>query len=91
MLSTATMVGLGKVYKNLMVDVMDTNEKLHERCRHIVMDATDCDYETADKALNECDNHCKTAIVMILLNCDANEAKAKLQLADGFVRKAVEK
>ena len=55
------------------------------------MDATDCDYETADKALNECDNHCKTAIVMILLNCDANEAKAKLQLADGFVRKAVEK
>ena len=91
MLSTATMVGLGKVYKNLIVDVMDTNEKLHERCRHIVMDATDCDYETADKALNECDNHCKTAIVMILLNCDANEAKAKLQLADGFVRKAVEK
>ena len=91
MLSTATMVGLGKVYNNLMVDVMDTNEKLHERCRHIVMDATDCDYETADKALNECDNHCKTAIVMILLNCDANEAKAKLQLADGFVRKAVEK
>ena len=91
MLSTATMVGLGKVYKNLMVDVMDTNEKLHERCRHIVMDATDCDYETADKALNECGNHCKTAIVMILLNCDANEAKAKLQLADGFVRKAVEK
>lgn len=91
MLSTATMIGLGKVYKNLMVDVMDTNQKLHERCRHIVMDATDCDYDTADKALNECDNHCKTAIVMILLGCDANEAKAKLQLADGFVRKAVEK
>lgn len=91
MLSTATMIGLGKVYKNLMVDVMDTNQKLHERCRHIVMDATDCDYDTADKALNECGNHCKTAIVMILLGCDANEAKAKLQLADGFVRKAVEK
>lgn len=91
MLSTATMVGLGKVYKNLMVDVMDTNEKLHERCRHIVMDATECTYEAADKALNECGNHCKTAIVMILLGVDANEAKAKLALADGFVRKAVEK
>ena len=91
MLSTATMVGLGKVYKNLMVDVMDTNQKLHERCRHIVMDATDCTYEVADKALNECGNHCKTAIVMILLGIDVNEAKAKLTLADGFVRKAVEK
>ncbi len=90
MLSTASMIGMGKVYKNLMVDVIPTNEKLVERCRHIVMDATDCDWETADKALNISDNHCKEAIVMILLGVDLDTAKAKLNEAKGFVRKAVE-
>lgn len=90
MLSTASMVGLGKVYKNLMVDVMATNEKLVERCRQIVMAATDCDWETADKALKISNNHCKEAIVMILLNVDLDTAKEKLASADGFVRKAVE-
>ena len=90
MLSTATMIGMGKVYKNLMVDVMATNGKLVERCRQIVMAATDCDWQTADDALNKCDNHCKVAIVMILLGVDAETAKAKLAENDGFVRKTVE-
>ena len=89
MLSTACMIKMGKVYKNLMVDVMATNEKLIERCRQIVMAATDCDWQTADKALKLSDNHCKEAIVMILLNVDLNTAKAKLKEADGFVRKAI--
>ena len=89
MLSTTCMIKMGKVYKNLMVDVMATNEKLVERCRQIVMAATDCDWQTADKALKFSDNHCKEAIVMILLNVDLNTAKAKLKEADGFVRKAV--
>ena len=89
MLSTATMVGMGKVYKNLMVDVMATNEKLVERCRQIVMAATDCDLETADEALNISDNHCKEAIVMILLGVDLDTAKEKLKEANGFVRKAI--
>lgn len=90
MLSTAAMVGMGKVYKNLMVDVMATNIKLVERCRQIVMAATGCDWETADAALNQTDNHCKEAIVMILLGVDINEAKEKLADAKGWVRKAVE-
>lgn len=90
MLSTAAMVGLGKVYKNLMVDVMATNTKLVERCRQIVMAATDCDYETADKTLEITGNHCKEAIVMILLNVDLETARAKLDSANGFVRKATE-
>lgn len=90
MLSTATMIGMGKVYKNLMVDVMATNGKLVERCRQIVMAATDCDWNTADEALNKCNNHCKEAIVMILLGVDAETAKAKLAENDGFVRKTVE-
>ena len=89
MLSTTCMIKMGKVYKNLMVDVMATNEKLFERCRQIVMAATDCDWQTADKALKLSDNHCKEAIVMILLNVDLNTAKAKLKEADGFVRKAI--
>jgi len=90
MLSTATMVGMGKVYKNLMVDVMATNEKLVERCRRIVMEAAECDYETADEALKKTNNHCKEAIVMILLNCDLDTAKAQLSKASGWVRKAIE-
>ena len=90
MLSTAAMVGMGKVYKNLMVDVMATNIKLVERCRQIVMAATGCDWETADAALNQTDNHCKEAIVMILLGVDVNEAKEKLAASKGWVRKAVE-
>lgn len=90
MLSTATMVGMGKVYKNLMVDVMATNEKLVERCHQIVMAATDCDWNTADAALKKSNNHCKEAIVMILLGVDIDEAKEKLAAANGWVRKAVE-
>lgn len=91
MLSTASMVGMGKVYKNLMVDVMATNTKLVERCRQIVMAATDCDWETADAALNQTNNHCKEAIVMILLGVDKDEAHQKLEESKGWVRRAVEK
>ncbi|WP_052074221.1 N-acetylmuramic acid 6-phosphate etherase, partial [Tetragenococcus muriaticus] len=50
MLSTASMIGIGKVYKNLMVDVRATNDKLVERSKRIIMQATDCSYEQADKA-----------------------------------------
>ena len=89
MLSTATMIGMGKVYKNLMIDVLATNEKLVERCRRIVMAATECDYETADEALKKTNNNCKDAIVMILLNVDYETAKQKLLQADGMVRKAL--
>ena len=89
MLSTACMIKMGKVYKNLMVDVMATNEKLVERCRQIVMAATDCDWGTADNTLKISNNHCKEAIVMILLGVDLNTAKAKLKEADGFVREAL--
>jgi len=91
MLSTASMIGVGKIYKNLMVDVMATNKKLVARCRNIVMDATGCDYETADKTLTETNNRCKLAIVMILLNCSKEEAEKSLLKNNGWVRKAIEK
>ena len=90
MISTVTMVKIGKVYGNLMVDVKATNEKLVERCRRIVMEATGCDHETADQALNQVDNNCKAAIVMILLNISAEEALQRLNKTQDNIRKALE-
>ena len=89
MISTATMIGVGKVYGNLMVDVKATNEKLVERCRRIVMEATGCDHDKADAVLNETGNNCKQAIIMILLGIDKDEASARLAKADGFIREAL--
>ncbi|MDO4198673.1 MAG: N-acetylmuramic acid 6-phosphate etherase [Erysipelotrichaceae bacterium] len=89
MISTATMIGVGKVYGNLMVDVKATNEKLVERCHRIVMEATGCDHDKAHEALSQCDNHCKTAIVMILLGISKEEAEEKLSSNNQIVRKAV--
>ena len=89
MISTATMIGVGKAYGNLMVDVRATNEKLEERCRHIVMEATGCDHEKADEVLKQTNNSCKEAIVMILLNVSKDEAEEKLEKAGGHIREAL--
>ena len=84
------MIGVGKVYGNLMVDVKATNEKLVERCRRIVMEATGCDHDKADETLNKTDNNCKQAILMILLDIDQKEAEERLAKAQGYLRKAME-
>ena len=89
MISTVTMVKVGKVFGNLMVDVKATNEKLVERCRRVVMEATGCDHDRADAVLKETENNCKLAIVMILLNIPLNEAKEKLERADDNIRMAL--
>lgn len=89
MLSTIAMVGIGKVYKNLMVDVQPTNEKLISRAENIVMKATDADRETAKKALAESDGKVKIAIIMILLDIDKDAAVKKLKESEGHVRKAL--
>ncbi|MDN6663940.1 MAG: N-acetylmuramic acid 6-phosphate etherase [Tetragenococcus koreensis] len=86
MLSTASMIGIGKVYKNLMVDVRPTNEKLVERSKRIIMQATDCRYEQADQTFYQAEENVKLAIVMILTGADKNEAKKKLVEGKGFVR-----
>ncbi len=86
MLSTASMIGVGKVYGNLMVDVQLTNEKLVERGKRIVMEATACDYDTAEKYLIEADNKPKIAIVMILAGFSKKEAIKKLEENDGFIK-----
>ena len=89
MISTVTMVKVGKVFGNLMVDVKATNEKLVERCRRVVMEATGCDHDEADAVLKETENNCKLAIVMILMNIPLNEAKEKLAQADDNIRMAL--
>ncbi len=89
MISTASMVGVGKVYGNLMVDVRATNEKLVERAKRIVMEATGASYEEAEKTLVSAKWHVKTAIVMILAGCGYEEAVQRLEKADGFVREAI--
>lgn len=89
MLSTASMVGIGKVFGNLMVDVKATNLKLVERSKRIIMMATECDYETAEKYYDLSDNYPKAAIVMILTGCSKEDALKRLDNSEGFVRQAV--
>ena len=91
MLSTGTMIKLGKVYGNLMVDVKPSNEKLIRRCVTIVCSATECDEATATAALESCGYRPKIAIVMVLMGVDAEEARALLGKADGRVAKVLEK
>ena len=83
------MIGIGKVYKNLMVDVQQTNEKLIVRAQNITMEATGCDREEAKKVLEEADGSVKTAIVMILKNCSKEVALSSLEAANGRVREAI--
>lgn len=89
MLSTATMVKLGKAYQNLMVDVNASNAKLKARAIRIVMLATDCDEETAKAALSQTDYHAKTAIVMLLTQCSASDAAMRLAQHQGYIRDAI--
>ncbi|MFG2478536.1 N-acetylmuramic acid 6-phosphate etherase [Streptomyces fagopyri] len=88
MLSTATMVQLGKVYGNLMVDLRATNEKLVDRARRMVAQATGADLDAAAAALQEADGHAKTAIVMLLAGCTRAEAADRLEAAHDDVRAA---
>ena len=89
MISTATMVGAGKAYQNLMVDVMQTNEKLVVRAQNIVMEATGCDRETAREKIGLAGGNAKTAITMILADCGLEEARERLAKAKGHVREAI--
>ncbi|WP_265498170.1 N-acetylmuramic acid 6-phosphate etherase [Providencia rustigianii] len=89
MITTGAMIRIGKVFGNLMVDVEATNAKLIERQTRIVMEATECDRNTAELALQQCDRHCKTAILMILSGLNADEARQLLANNNGFIRTAL--
>jgi N-acetylmuramic acid 6-phosphate etherase len=90
MISTATMIRLGKVYGNLMVDLMAVNDKLVDRGTRIIEQLTDLDYHGAQLKLFEAEKSVKTAIVMEKLNCTLNEAREKLDNAGGFLRNLID-
>ncbi len=89
MLSTIAMVRVGKVYKNLMVDVRATNTKLRDRAARITMKALDADRKTAEELLAKADYGIKRAIVMSECAVDKQAAQAALDASGGFVKRAI--
>ncbi|MGL4722914.1 MAG: N-acetylmuramic acid 6-phosphate etherase [Scandinavium sp.] len=90
MLTTGAMIRSGKVFGNLMVDVEATNAKLLQRQVNIVVQATECTPAEAENALNACNRHCKTAIVMLLAGVSAADASEMLSSNNGFIRSAIQ-
>lgn len=89
MLSTGAMIKLGKVYGNLMVDVRATNEKLVERAKKIVCEATGVEREKAENILKETDFDVKLSIFMILSELNKDEAKKILDANKGYIAEAL--
>lgn len=91
MLTTASMVLIGKCYQNLMVDVQASNKKLKARALKIVMEATECDNEAAANVLAKANGQVKLAILMQLSGLDALEAQSLLDKSNGKLRQALVK
>lgn len=89
MLSTGTMIKLGKVYGNLMVDVKASNKKLEERAIRIVMEGSGCERTEAEKALKGADGHAKLAILTVVAGVSASEGKALLERTSGHLAAAI--
>ena len=89
MLTTASMVLIGKCYQNLMVDVQASNEKLKARALKIVMEATECDNDAAANVLAKANGQVKLAILMQLSGLDALEAQSLLDKSNGKLRQAL--
>ncbi|MFC1563909.1 N-acetylmuramic acid 6-phosphate etherase [candidate division KSB1 bacterium] len=89
MLTTSSFIRMGKVYKNMMVDLQMTSRKLAERSKRTLIMVTGVDYDTASNYLMKAGGHVKTAILMILGNASKTEAEILLKKSDGFVRTAL--
>ncbi len=90
MISTGAMVRTGKAYQNLMVNVVQSNEKLHTRAENIVMEATGAQRSTARSAIDAADGSVKLAITMLLTDKSRGEAEQLLRDVGGHIRKAVQ-
>jgi len=90
MITTAAFVRSGKVYENMMVDLMANSQKLVERSRRTVMTVAGVEYGAASKAIEAAGRSVKTAIVMLKLGCSREEAEKRLRQTGGFVRRAIE-
>jgi len=89
MITTASMVRLGKCYGNLMIDLRATSDKLRERARAMLMLLTGIDYAEAERVLTAAGGELKTAIVMVARRVDAQEARSQLAAAKGQLRSVV--
>jgi N-acetylmuramic acid 6-phosphate etherase len=89
MLSTAAFARLGKVYENLMVDLQAANEKLAQRARRIVREATGLAEGEADELLEKAGGSVKTAVVMGKTGISPGDASRLLETVDGSVRQAL--
>ena len=89
-LTTASMIKMGKVYQNLMVDLQVKNIKLKDRAERIIMTVTDLDRDEADKLLDDAKGNVKTAIIMHKLETDYDDARKNLDECDGLVRKVLD-
>ena len=89
MLTTASMILMGKCYQNLMVDVQASNEKLKARAIRIVMQATDCDKALAEETLKQADQNAKLAIMMILSGLERSQAEVLLEKHHGKLQLAL--
>lgn len=89
MLTTASMIGIGKTYENLMVDLKASNKKLVARAARIVMQATECTLEAAQAALAQTDNDVKLAILIVMTGMDLAAARSALEGSKGFLRQAI--
>tara|TARA_B100001094_G_C18085187_1_gene747362 strand:- start:185 stop:1087 length:903 start_codon:yes stop_codon:yes gene_type:complete len=91
MISTTTMIKLGKVYGNLMIDLKTVNKKLIDRGTRIISEITGLDYDRAKDRLLSAENSVKSAIVMEEFECNLEEAKVMLENVDGFLHRLIEK
>jgi len=89
MITTASMIRMGKVYHNLMVDLMPVNRKLVERSKRLIRQATSCTKEAAEKAFEASGRRPKIAIIMVLLGVDRPEAERLEKKADGSIAAAI--
>lgn len=90
MLTTGAMIKIGKVYSNLMVDVQASNQKLIERAKRIVCEATDVSRSQAETLLKETKCNVKLAILMAQIELDRERAMQHLQNAEGDLQKAID-
>jgi N-acetylmuramic acid 6-phosphate etherase len=89
MLTTASMIRIGKTYQNLMVDLHASNQKLVARAARIVMQATGCSPDEAREVLDLTQNDVKLAILIQLTGMEVGNARKALDGAGGFLRKAI--
>ncbi|MEO5324514.1 N-acetylmuramic acid 6-phosphate etherase [Mesorhizobium sp. CC13] len=90
MLTTASMIRIGKTYENLMVDLKASNKKLVARAARIVMQATDCTLEEAQLALAQTENDVKLAILIVMTGMNLADARSALKRSSGFLRQAIQ-